>query len=372
MGNKTSQLQIRVTPEQKVELKGLASSAGLNVSEYVLATVLPAHRHALADKTEAFAQAHDRPSALSALGAYLTGLAPSELSHAVSDIDVTELAPTLQNHVAAMVELVTRSVGLEPPGWAGRIQPQRRPHFARDLPSLRPHQMRVTPVPFKRRNLFIDTEAIPLLRDRSRIVRPGAAFAGAGAALVGLNGELRRGGISAELCMVGGRVLTLAYTAEPDTRSISALFQPPQRVRDAIDPTVRVGGLVATGEAVPGEAKVPAEEAARGEAGANWLARLAGPDHGGGTEADPAAFVELSNLRLYGARADYVLAVKCASLRLGRDAHTERDIQYLLRHMGVGTTSEALAIVGSFFTPRQQPAGLEEVLERALGQPSLP
>jgi uncharacterized protein (DUF1778 family) len=372
MGNKTSQLQIRVTPEQKVELKRLASSAGLNVSEYVLATVLPVHRHALADKTEAFAQAHDRASALSELGAYLTGLAPSELSLAVSDIDVAELAPTLQNHIAAMVELVTRSAGLEPPGWAGRIPPQRRPHFARDLPSLRPHQMRVTPVAFKRRNLFIDTEAIAMLRDRSREVRPGTAFGGAGAALVGLNGELRRAGLSAELCAVGERVLTVAYAAEPDTRSISALFQPPDRLRDAIDATVRVGGQVATGEAVPGEAKVPAEEAARREAGANWLARLAWPDHGGGTEADPAAFVELSNLRLYGARPDYVLAVKCASLRLGRDAHTERDILYLLRYMGVGTTSEALAIVGLFFTQRQQPVGLEEVLDRAIRRPTAP
>jgi hypothetical protein len=40
--------------------------------------------------------------------------------------------------------------------------------------------------------------------------------------------------------------------------------------------------------------------------------------------------------------------------------------------MDVGAIGDALAIVGSFFTPRQQPAGLEEVLERALGQPSLP
>jgi hypothetical protein len=351
MGNKTSQLQIRVTPEQKAELKSLASSAGLNVSQYVLATVLPAHRHALADRTEAFAQANDRPSALSDLGAYLTGLAPSELSLAVSDIDVAELAPTLQSHVAAMVELVTRSVGLEPPGWAGRIQPQHRPHFARDLPSLRPHQMRVTPVPFKRRNLFIDTEAIAMLRDRSREVRPGTAFGGAGAVLVGLNGELRRAGVSAELCAVGDRVLTLAYTAEPDTRSISALFQPPDRLRGAIDATVGTAGVAEVGGAA-----------------AAWLARLARPDQAGGTEADPTAFVELSNLRVYGARPDYVLAVKCASLRLGRDADTERDILYLLRYLGVGTTSDAIAIVGRFFTQRQQPVGLEDVLDRAIGR----
>lgn len=350
MGNKTSQLQVRVTPEQKVELKRLASSVGLNVSEYVLATVLPVHRHALADKTEAFAQSHDRAGALSELGAYLTGLAPSELSLAVSDIDVTELAPTLQNQVAATVELITRSVGLEPPAWVGRIQPQRRPHFARDLPSLRPHQMRVTPVPFKRRNLFIDTEAIAMLRDRSREVRPGTAFQGAGAALVGLNGELRRAGVGAELCTVGDRVLTVAYTAEPDTRSISALFQPPDRLRAAVDSTVNLAGV--------------ADEA--GGADATWLARLARPAPAGGAEADPAAFVELSNLRVYGARPDYVLAVKCASLRLGRDAHTERDILYLLRYLGVGTTSEALAVVGRFFTPRQLPVGLEEVLDRAI------
>jgi hypothetical protein len=344
-----------VTPEQKVDLKRLAASAGLNVSQYVLATVLPVHRHALADKTEAFAQANDRAGALSELGAHLAGLAPSDLSLAVSDIDVTELAPVLQNHVAAIVELATRSVGLEPPGWVGRIQPQRRPHFARDLPSLRPHQMRVTPVPFKRRNLFIDTEAVATLRDRSREVRPGTAFGSAGAALVGLNGELRRAGVSAELCMVGGRVLTLAYAAEPETRSISALFQPPGRLREAIDATVGPAGV-----------------AEAGGADTTWLARLARPDQAGGTEVDPTAFVELSNLRLYAARPDYVLATKCASLRLGRDADTEREIQHLLGYMGVGTTSDAFAIVGRFFTPRQQPVGLAEVLDRAIGRTTLP
>jgi hypothetical protein len=215
--------------------------------------------------------------------------------------------------------------------------------------------MRVTPVPFKRRNLFIDTEAIAMLRDRSREVRPGAAFGGVGAALVGLNGELRRAGLSAELCTVGERVLTVAYTAEPDTRSISALFQPPDRLREAIDATVGLAGLAEAGGAT-----------------ATWLARLARPDKAGVPEADPTAFVELSNVRVYGARPDYVLAVKCASLLLGRDAHTERDILYLLRYMGVGSTNEALAIVGRFFTQRQQPVGLEEVLDRAIGRPTLP
>jgi hypothetical protein len=215
--------------------------------------------------------------------------------------------------------------------------------------------MRVTPVPFKRRNLFIDTEAVATLRDGSREVRPGTAFGGAGAALVGLNGELRRAGVSAELCAVGDRILTVAYTAEPDTRSISALFQPPDRLRDAIDATVGLAGVADVGEA-----------------DTTWLARFARPDQAGGTEADPTAFVELSNLRLYGARPDYVLAAKCASLRLGRDAHTERDIHYLVRYMGLETTSDALAIVGRFFTPRQRPMGLAEVLDRAIGHAALP
>ena len=41
MQTKTSQLQIRVSPEEKSALKRLAASAGQSVSSYVLSRVLP-------------------------------------------------------------------------------------------------------------------------------------------------------------------------------------------------------------------------------------------------------------------------------------------------------------------------------------------
>lgn len=47
MRQKTSQLQGRVSPEQKRQLKKLPRAAGLSVSEYVLAAALPSESEAL-------------------------------------------------------------------------------------------------------------------------------------------------------------------------------------------------------------------------------------------------------------------------------------------------------------------------------------
>jgi hypothetical protein len=65
MGRKSTQLQIRVTSEQKLALKRLASQAGLSVPAYVLADLLPSKRLEFNRSTLALKGGTDRPGALS-------------------------------------------------------------------------------------------------------------------------------------------------------------------------------------------------------------------------------------------------------------------------------------------------------------------
>ena len=160
MSRKTSQLQIRVSPEQKTALKRMAAEAGLNVSEFVLATVLPSSQAEFAARAKEIADRSRRPAALRELQDYLSGLAPDELKAAVSHIDMVELAPALQNYVAATVEQITREKGVPAPGWATAIPGLATPHFAWEPRSLRPHLMRITPGDFKRRNVFVDAAGV--------------------------------------------------------------------------------------------------------------------------------------------------------------------------------------------------------------------
>jgi len=63
----------------------------------------------------------------------------------------------LANYVAAMVELAAHRRGVHPPLWTSDIEPLRNPVFAVPWQSLRAHLLVNSPVPFRRRNIFIDS-----------------------------------------------------------------------------------------------------------------------------------------------------------------------------------------------------------------------
>ncbi len=65
--------------------------------------------------------------------------------------------PYLSNYVAAMVELAAHRSGVCPPAWTSTITPLSEPVFAAPWLSLRAHLLLESPVPFRRRNIFIDS-----------------------------------------------------------------------------------------------------------------------------------------------------------------------------------------------------------------------
>lgn len=157
MNAKTRQLQIRVTPEQKAELKRRARRVGMDVSAYVLARVLPPTRGRFTNLLSALRDDEEDRYVLAELNDLLAALAPIEFHDAVGDADLGGLSPLLRNYVAAMVEQAAHQKRVAPPGWVHEIEPLAEPYFATPLRSLRPHLLRSSPVPFKRRNLFVDS-----------------------------------------------------------------------------------------------------------------------------------------------------------------------------------------------------------------------
>lgn len=160
MSTKTSQIQIRVSPQEKAALTRLARRAGQSLSAFVLARSLPSSRiefERLVDELETRKEREARRYVLAELNDFLTGASTSELEAAVADAPSSELSPFLQNYLAAMVDLACQRKGLDAPGWAERVRPLDEPWFATDLPALRLHLLRSSPVAFKRRNLFVDS-----------------------------------------------------------------------------------------------------------------------------------------------------------------------------------------------------------------------
>jgi uncharacterized protein (DUF1778 family) len=156
MGSKSEHVQIRVTPRQKATLKRLAAAAGQDVSGYVLARALPATRIRFEELVGLLVEEGERRYALAALNDLLSAAAGDELVEAVAQADVGGLPALLQNYVAAMVEQACYLRGVRPPSWTAGIVPLAVPYFAAPLKSLRLHLLRASPVPFKRRNIFVD------------------------------------------------------------------------------------------------------------------------------------------------------------------------------------------------------------------------
>jgi Protein of unknown function (DUF1778) len=158
MAGRSTQLQIRITPEQKKVLKRLSRRAGQDMSAYVLARALPDAPLRFARLLAALRAEAQPGFALAELNDLLTGLTSGELVVAVEHADLTGLSPYLRNYVAAMVELAAHRRHVPPPAWVREVEPvETEPHFATSLPGLRLHLLRAAPVPFKRRNIFIDS-----------------------------------------------------------------------------------------------------------------------------------------------------------------------------------------------------------------------
>lgn len=157
MGARSQQLQIRLTLAEKTALKRRARAAGQDLSAYVLARALPSEPDRLSAIVGALRDHTNRRFALAALNDSLSSLVPIEFYDAVAQIDVRTLSPLLQNYVAAMVEHAAHHKDVAAPEWTAAVVPLDEPFFATELKGLQLHLLRVTPVAFRRRNIFVDS-----------------------------------------------------------------------------------------------------------------------------------------------------------------------------------------------------------------------
>ncbi|HEV7505643.1 MAG TPA: hypothetical protein VGS07_12075 [Thermoanaerobaculia bacterium] len=127
------------------------------MSAYVLSRALPDAQMRFARLLEALPDDEQPGFVLAVLNDLLSSLTAGELCSAVEHADLEGLTPYLRNYVAAMVELAANRQDIPPPAWVRDVEPLETPHFATPLAGLRLHLLRTAPVPFKRRNIFIDS-----------------------------------------------------------------------------------------------------------------------------------------------------------------------------------------------------------------------
>ncbi len=157
MPMKGTQLQIRVSPEEKKRIRAAAKAAGVDMSRWVLEKIFPpleslfqrrvANLRGGPDASYAFADIHD----------FLAALSGPELEIAASEKPDLPQSAFYANYLAAMIEFACYQKGVPPPSWLQDIEGLQNPHFGSELPSLRLYLLISSPLPFRKRNIFIDS-----------------------------------------------------------------------------------------------------------------------------------------------------------------------------------------------------------------------
>jgi len=162
-----------------------------------------------------------------------------------------------------------------------------------------------------------------------------------------LNDEMRFESLEGEVYLVGGAVMCLVFSARPSTKDVDAYFQPAQKIRAA---AAKVGVKAGIKE--------------------DWLNDAVKGYFSNRGEYD--TFLELTHLRVFVARAEYLLAMKCLAMRIGEEFHDLDDIRYLIRYLNLKTYQEALDVMMRFYPlerfPQKTFYALEEIFEPPKGQ----
>ncbi|MBT9167255.1 MAG: hypothetical protein DDT19_00580 [Syntrophomonadaceae bacterium] len=161
--------------------------------------------------------------------------------------------------------------------------------------------------------------------------------------LLSLNDELRNRDVIGELYLFGGAVMTIVFNAREQTKDIDALFKPVQIIRECAN-----------------------EVAEKYNLDKEWL-----NDGVKGFLSEKNDFTqseeELSNLRVYFASAQYILAMKCLSARTS-ESNDIMDIKFLINKIGVKNSDEAISLIEDFFPLKRIPQKTLYILDDIFSQ----
>lgn len=154
-----------------------------------------------------------------------------------------------------------------------------------------------------------------------------------------LNTKLKAIGVKGEICLYGGVVMCLVYNARPSTKDVDAIFEPIQKLRDAI--------------------KAVAQE---NELGEDWLNDSV---KGFVVSHKRQILFNWPNLKIYIPEPDYLLAMKALAARV--DTKDREDIQFLITKLELQKPEEVFQLLEDYYPKKQiKPATqffIEELFE---------
>jgi predicted nucleotidyltransferase len=165
-----------------------------------------------------------------------------------------------------------------------------------------------------------------------------------------LNERLAAEQVRGELCLYGGACMCVAFAARNSTKDVDAVFEPAALVRKAAFEIAN--DLHWDWNWLNDDVK-------------GFLSRV----RDDGIEVVDAC--EFSHLKVYRARADYLLAMKCLAARGGDDSPDLEDALLLCRDLGIARRDEIVKVVLRYFPDREPPERsdffINELIDRLKG-----
>jgi hypothetical protein len=143
-----------------------------------------------------------------------------------------------------------------------------------------------------------------------------------------LSEALERRGVKGEIVLYGGAAMVLALKARPSTKDVDAVFMPKDLIYQA--------------------AKEVEDQYGAPE---SWLNDAVKEFVSSREEHDP--YRDLPNLRVFTAAPEYLLAMKCMSLRIGRGSSDVEDVRFLIHHLDLTSAKDLLDRIEKYY-PRNQ------------------
>jgi hypothetical protein len=143
-----------------------------------------------------------------------------------------------------------------------------------------------------------------------------------------LSETLDQRGIKGEIVLYGGAAMVLALKARPSTKDVDAVFIPKKMIYQAAKEV---------------EERYGAPEGWLNDAVKGFISLR--------EERDP--YKDFPNLKVFTATPEYLLAMKCLSLRIGLGSRDVEDIRFLIRHLGIGSAQDLLDRIEKYYPKRQ-------------------
>jgi hypothetical protein len=162
-------------------------------------------------------------------------------------------------------------------------------------------------------------------------------------ALGTLSEDLGRHGVVGEICLFGGTVMLLAFTARLSTKDVDAVFQPSPLIRELAR---RIGE----------EQQLPPD----------WLNDGVKGYLSARHETTAGNLPQFPHLRLTMPVPEYLLAMKCMAARLGGTSGEPSDlpdITFLIQHLKLPTSAAVLEIVAQYYPASRIPVKTQYLVE---------